>query len=244
MGLHDWLARAPGAHLGAVEKARMDEILPDLFGYHLVQVGRLGDVDLLGQSRVLHRLMVDIDGLDLPAPYPYISARASALPIESDSVDVLLLPHVLEFDAEPHEALREAFRVLVPEGHMLICGFNPGSPMGVLRWLYRRRGSAPWNSQFFGVGRIKDWLALLGFDVLQVSPCFIRPPVRSDRWLRRLDALFRLGNMTAPVLSGAYLMVARKRITTMTPIKTRWKPGRRLVGVGLAEPSARVSNGD
>lgn len=244
LDLHGWMSRGPGMHLADVECARLTEILPDLFGYHLVQVGRLGDVDLLSQSRILNRSIIDIDCVMAQAPYPFAHGTASALPVESDSVDVVVLPHVLEFDSEPHAALREAFRVLVPEGHLLIFGFNPRSLMGLWRPFRSRRGTAPWNGQFFGINRIKDWLALLGFDVLQVSPCFIRSPFQDERWLRTLDTIARLGNLTAPVLSSAYLMVAKKRLMKMTPIKTRWRPKRRLVGVGLAEPSARVVNGD
>lgn len=242
--LHGWISRGPAVQLADVECARLGEILPDMFGYHLVQVGRLGDVDLLSQSRILNRSIVDIDCVMAPAPYPFVHGSASALPLESDSVDVVVLPHVLEFDSEPHAALREAFRVLVPEGYLLILGFNPRSSMGLWRLFRRRLGKAPWNGQFFGVNRIKDWLALLGFDVMQVSPCFVHSPFRSQHWLRTLDTISRLGNLTAPVLSNVYLMVAKKRVMKMTPIKTRWRPSRRLVNVGLAEPSARVVDGD
>lgn len=243
-GLHDWLSRPPGKYLAELEQAQMNGILPDLFGYHLLQVGHLGQVDLLGQSRILHRSIIDIDACRFPASYPQFVGTASTLPVESDCVDVVILPHVLEFDPQRHETLRESFRVLVPEGHLLICGFNPRSLMGVSRIARRRRGLAPWHGHFLGVSRLKDWLALLGFDVIQVTPCFINSPSANQRWLERLDAFWRFGNRTASVFSGAYVMVARKRVTRMTPIKTRWRPERRLVGVGLAEPSARVVEGD
>ncbi len=242
--LHEWLERPPGRTLAELEQTRMDAILPDLFGYHLLQVGHLGRIDLLGQSRILHRSIVDIDDFGLTSAYPQFRGTASALPVESDAVDVVLLPHVLEFDRQPHEALRESFRVLVPEGHLLITGFNPRSLMGMMRFARRGRGVAPWRGHFLGVSRLKDWLALLGFDVMQVSPCFIHSSSKNQRWLERLDAFWRFGNRTAGVFSGAYVVVARKRVTTLTPIKTRWRPERRLVGVGLAEPSARVVKGD
>lgn len=243
-GLDAWLERPPGKLLAEVERAQMEQILPDLFGYHLLQIGHLGQVDLLSHSRILHRCIVDIDGAGRLGPYPQVRGTPASLPVESDSVDVVVLPHVLEFDPERHEALREAFRVLVPEGHLLIGCFNPRSIMGVWRLAKRRGGLAPWRGHFLAVSRLKDWLALLGFDVLTVNPCFIDTPLQNQRLLERLDAFWRFGNRTAPVFSGAYVMVARKRITTMTPIKTRWRPTRRVVGVGLAEPSARVADSE
>lgn len=243
-GLHDWLERPPGRQLAELERARMEAILPDIFGYHLLQVGHLGRVDLLSHSRILHRCVVDIDDIGVSGPYPQVRGTPGALPVESDSVDLVVLPHVLEFDPRRHEALRESFRVLVPEGHLLISGFNPKSVTGVLRLARKRSDLAPWRGHFLAVNRLKDWLALLGFDVLRVNPCFIDSRVQNQRLLERLDAFWRFGNRTAPVFSGAYVMVARKRITTMTPIKTRWRPKRRLVGVGLAEPSARVADSE
>ncbi len=243
-GLHEWLSRPPGKVLAQVEQARMNEILPDLFGYHLLQVGHLGEVDLLGQSRILHRSIIDVDACGISGLYPKFRGVASMLPVESDCVDVVILPHVLEFDPHRHETLRESFRVLVPEGHLIICGFNPRSLMGLSRIARRRRGLAPWHGHFLGVGRLKDWLSLLGFDVMQVTPCFINSSTTHQRWLERMDAFWRFGNRAASVFSGAYVMVARKRVTRMTPIKTRWRPERRLVGVGLAEPSARVVDSD
>lgn len=243
-GLHDWLSRPPGKYLAELEQSRMNEILPNLFGYHLLQVGHLGEVDLLGQSRILHRSIVDIDDCGISAPYLQFRGNASALPVESDCIDVVVLPHVLEFDPQRHETLRESFRVLVPEGHLLVCGFNPRSLMGVSRIARRRRSLAPWRGHFLGISRLKDWLALLGFDVMEVTPCFINSSVANQRWLERLDAFWRFGNRTASVFSGAYVMVARKRVMRITPIKTRWRPERRLVGVGLAEPSARVADSD
>ncbi|MDX1527677.1 MAG: methyltransferase domain-containing protein [Gammaproteobacteria bacterium] len=243
-GLNDWLSRPPGKYLAELEQARLNDILPDLFGFHLLQVGELAEMDLLSQSRILHRSIIDIDGGGAGAPYPKFRGAASMLPVESDSVDVVILPHVLEFDPQRHETLRESYRVLVPEGHLIICGFNPRSLMGVWRIARRRRGPAPWRGHFLGVGRLKDWLALLGFDVMQVSPCFITSSSANRRRLERLDAFWRFGNRSASVFSGAYVMVARKRVTRITPIRTRWRPERRLVGVGLAEPSARVVDGD
>ena len=217
----------------------LGRILPDLFGYHLLQVGRLGQRDLLTGSRILNRLVVELDGRPAANAYPAILGRAVALPVESDSVDVVLLPHILEFEDEPHEALREASRVLVPEGHLVICGFNPWSLLGVWRLALKGTGAMPWCGHFLGANRIVDWLALLGFDVLGIDACFLRPPFRAPRLLERLDFIERAANARLPVLGGAYVALARKRVTTLTPIRTRWKPRRRLMAVGLAEPSVR-----
>ena len=237
--LYEWLSCGPGGLIADAESRHLERILPDLFGYHLVQVGHLGSRDVLSQSRILNRMVVEIDQAPPPAGYASIRARADALPIESDSVDVVLLPHVLEFELEPHQALREASRIVVPEGHIVVCGFNPISLTGLWRLALRRTGSAPWSGRFVGVNRIKDWFALLGFDILGLDGYFIRPPVRSPRLLSRLDCFERAAHPRLPILGAAYVVHARKRVTTLTPIRPRWRPRRRLAAVGLAGPAAR-----
>lgn len=242
--LHEWFARVPGSLIVDAEVDELNRMLPDLFGYHLLQVGRLGEADLMAQSRILHRHEVRIDDSTVCAPrYSTVRGLARSLPIESHSVDVLILPHVLEFEDDPHAALREVFRVLVPEGHLIIFGFNPWSLLGFWRLVLRRRAVMPWRGSFLGHNRIKDWLALLGFDVLSKSSVFFRPPFRNERILSRLRCLDAAGRK-APYLSGAYMLVARKRVSTLTPIRPVWRPRRRLAEVGLVRPSVRAANGE
>lgn len=236
--LNDWFCVTPGRLVLEAELEQVNQVLPNLFGYHLVQVGAWGNLDMLGASRVLNRVIVAVDGEVVSANYPISYGSATALPIASDTVDVVILPHVLELEARPHEALRESERILVPEGHVLIAGFNPWSMMGLWRFALRRRRSLPWSGQFFGLNRIKDWLALLGFDTVSTHTYFFRPPVGNERLMERLRAVELSGRRGWPYLAGAYLIVAKKRVTTLTPVKPRWRARRRLVSVGLAEPSA------
>ena len=241
-GINEWFAQMPGTLLLDSEVEIFSRTLPDLFGYHLLQVGRLGDTDMLGASRILNRMVVDIDGTDGPSAYATIRGSAHALPVDSDSVDVVILPHVLEFEETPHEALREAQRVLVPEGHVVIAGFNPWSLMGVWRMMLHRSRAAPWSGHFLGLNRIKDWLALLGFDVTQVESLFFRPPFKNVRLMERLGGVEPIGKRFAgSVGAGAYVLVGKKRVSTLTPIKPGWSARRRLVSVGIVEPTARVA---
>ncbi len=241
--LHAWFSRVPGREIANEQIAHLDRLLPNLFGYHLLQVGRLADLDLLSQSRILYRNVVEIDGQEHSHAYPVVHGTATALPVESDSIDVVVLPHILEFEAHPHEALRESARVIVPDGHLLICGFNPWSMLGCWRYLKRRQQAVPWRGRFVALTRLRDWLALLGFDVLSQDACFFKPPFGNERLLKRLDFLDKIGSRMPAYFCGAYLLLARKRVTTLTRVRSRWRPRRRLTSVGLVGPSARVADG-
>ncbi len=245
MALDEWFTRVPGSLIIEGELASLNRTLPDLFGYHLLQVGNVPGVDLMSQSRILSRCVVETTPQSASiVDYPCVRGLASSLPIESDSVDVALLPHVLEFEPDPHAALRESFRILVPEGHLIILGFNPWSLLGFWRVLLARGGQMPWSGSFLSHNRMKDWLALLGFDVLSMEPVFFRPPFRNEQVLNRLRFMDVAGGKAASYFSAAYVLVARKRMSTLTPIRPRWRPRRRLAGVGLVRPSVRNRHGE
>lgn len=242
--LRDWFADILGSTLLEQEQAALDSVLQDLFGYYLLQLGWVAQRDVLAESRIRMRVVMDVDpprGVD----YPYARAMPEQVPVRSDSLDVVVLQHTLEFSRDPHEVLREVDRMLIPEGHVVIVAFNPWSCWGLWRLLRRRRNRrAPWCGRFLSVTRMKDWMGLLGFDTVKVVPLFFRPPIRHEGVMRRLGFLDKAGARAWPLLSGVNIVVAQKRVATLTPIKIRrWRLNRGLV-VDVAKPtSGRVVNG-
>jgi SAM-dependent methyltransferase len=233
--LRAWYASPLGRTLLACEQAELDRVLPNLFGFYLVQVGAVMDEYLLGSSKVRLQVVLDRDWpvartTPLPGPVLGVYAHGGMLPVQSDSIDVVVLPHTLEFEPEPHETLREVERILVAEGHVVILGFNPWSIWGLWRLVrWKRKEHPPWSGTFRGILRIKDWLALLGFDVVLSRSAFFRPPLHHAGMMRRLLWLERLGTRFWPYLGGVYIIVARKRVVTLTPIRPRWRPRRSLL---------------
>ncbi len=237
--LRGWYNRPVGRLLLEQERAQLDRILPTLFGYHLLQVGMLLGDDLLSGSRVSHCVVLDAD-YESETLKPGLNAYPDALPIASDSIDVVVLPHTLEFDRDPHQILREVERVLIAEGHVVVLGFNPLSLWGAWRLLLRRRNQPPWNGDFLTRTRIKDWMALMGFDLISLDPHSFRPPIQRKGIMKKLQFMEKLGPRLWPRLSGAYILVAQKRVTTLTPLKPRWRPRRSLIGE-LLPPATRTS---
>ncbi|MCW8827629.1 MAG: class I SAM-dependent methyltransferase [Gammaproteobacteria bacterium] len=240
--LRRWYQSPLGKMVEQEELGLMAQVLPNLFGYHLLQAGAPMGVDMLASSRIVHRLILD----DVPseagegsAPLGRLVGRSDQLPLQSDSLDVLLLPHTLEFAEHPHEVLREAERTLIPEGHLVILVFNPLSLFGLRRLFTGWRDDPPWNGHFYSALRIRDWLALLGFDTVLVRNYFYRPPLQNPRLMRPLEPIERLARRLCSPLGGGYILVAKKRVATLTPIKPRWRSRRRLLPVGAAEPTAR-----
>lgn len=235
-GLQEWYRTPLGRTVEQGELAVVRDCLTTLFGYHLLCVAPPWQDSPLQSSRVRHRIV------QTPETVPHRTGLLSAndaWPVASDSLDVILLPHVLEFALEPHQILREAERCLIPEGHLVIVGFNPWSFWGLRSRLTRWRGRLPWCGRFLGVSRLRDWLALLGFDTLAVQPLCYRPPVNHAGVLARtafLDPLEEIGYLPG---NAGFLLLARKRVVGMTPLRPRWRPRRRFLSPGMIEPTRR-----
>jgi SAM-dependent methyltransferase len=263
--LPQWLRSPVGQVLLEWEERHLDHAVADLFGFHALQLG-LPELDALRANRMPHRwLAVESagseevpaasDGEDAGSPQPAEAGDArprvhvvspptlrcnfDALPFGAATLDLVVLPHALELARDPHLALREVERVLVPEGRAIIVGFNPASLWGVRQRLGRmRRKVAPRSSselflphagEFVGYRRLRDWLRLLSFEVEAGRfGCYV-PPVRSSRWLARFGWMERAGEHWWPVFGALYYIVAVKRVR-----------GMRLVGLIRNDARAKV----
>ncbi len=240
--LKKWYQRPFGQLLASAEQKELDQILPNLFGYHLLQIG-IGGHGLMSASRILHRVVMTIETEesgehDSVAKDSEIKGYPESMPIAPDSVDALLLNHALECADDPHQVLRESERILVPEGNIVIMGFNPISLWGLLRLLKFRSKRVPWCCRVLTIRRIRDWLALLGFEVTLSRQFFFRPPVQHQGIMSRLQCLESWGARWWPFFGSVYVLTARKKVSTMTPLKPRWRPRRSLVS-GLADTASR-----
>ncbi len=214
--LQDWYQTPLGQYLLEKERAYLDDVTPDIFGFHALQLGMPG-VDLLRESRIAHKMRVATLG------EPDLYAKCHELPIATQSVDLVVLPHVLEFAGEPHAILREVDRVMMPEGRLVIVGFNPWSLWGLRSSLGYSRDQHPWNGRFLSLLRVKDWLALLGFDVSAGRLIAYAPPFDSDKVRRRFGFMEPAGDRWWAVGGAVYLLQAIKRVRGMRLITPAWQ---------------------
>ena len=237
IGLHRWFDSPPGRYLLAWEQQQYDELVADIFGYHAVQLGMSG-LQGLRANRMPHRwLALGLEESRLPpepgapVPAPDLLAYPVALPFDAASIDLVLLPHALELSVDPHAALREVERVLVPEGRVVISGLSPWSLWGLRQRrarLYQRFHAGgelylPDVGEFIAPGRMRDWLRLLNFEVDSLSFGCYRPAVGQTRWLDRFDWMDGLGARWWPILGAAYTVVAVKRVHGMRLMAPPWR---------------------
>ena len=220
----DWFATPLGRYLLEREQAYFDKAVADVFGYNAFQLGLAG-IDLLRASRILLKCRVDVDST------AGLRADFRDLPIASNSVDLVLLPHVLEVSDNPHQILREVARVLMPEAHVVIACFNPWSLWGLRRAFGRKKGY-PWRGRFIHLTRLKDWCALLGLEIVAGQMACYVPPCTTEKWLARFAFMDAAGDRWWPIGGSVYFLQAVKRVHSMRVIMPRWserlKPAKSL----------------
>jgi SAM-dependent methyltransferase len=239
-----WFEEQPGSLLLEQECEVLERLLCDRFGYFLLQVGLGAHRErLLKSCRVRSCLVVD-SGFD-PASCEGADFRGDPLrlPVASDSVDAILLPHTLDFSPDPHQVLREVERVLIPEGRLIVTGFNPWGMWGLWRLFGWRSRKIPWCGRFISLRRLCDWLSLLGFEVEVTETLMYRPPIRNTAVMERLQLLERLGRRFWPQMSSGYVIQAVRRVLPLTPVGPAWKKRGPLFGGRVVEPTTRSSSG-
>ena len=229
--LSAFLRSPPGRYALAWEEQHLNACVADIFGYHALQLG-MPEIDALRENRMPLRFCASDRLLDARLHHGdgehdkvAVINRYEELPFASASIDLVVMPHILEFAHEPHQVLREVDRVLVPEGQVVISGFNPGSLWGLRQGLARVGMSAylPRNGQFIALPRLKDWLKLLSFEVNRGRFGCYAPWARSERWLARWRFMEKAGDRWWPVLGSVYLLTAVKRVRGMRQIGPAWK---------------------
>ncbi len=222
----EWFASPLGQYVLEADHRYFDATVADLFGFHALQIG-LAPLSFLRSSRITHRATLDWENK------ADIVSDADALPFGADTFDVVALPHALEFVLQPHDVLREVYRILRPEGQVVIAGFNPFSLFGSRRY-FGRETLPPWNAAMISLYRMKDWLTLLGFDVVGGALGAYALPTQNPKWLNRVQWMDRAGDRWWPIAGGTYYLHAVKRVANVRLIRPEWneKTRRRRAAVG------------
>lgn len=232
-----WFSGAAGERLLAAQQQVLDEITPCIFGYHAAQVCAVRPQSLLGASRILNRVLVATGEEALPGAQ--VQASPHRLPFAADSLDLLVLHHCLDFEDDPHQVLREAARTVIPGGALVVVGFNPWSLFGLLRLFRLGTPTAPWFARCIGANRVSDWLNVLDFRIDGLESGYHLPPLAGDAAVQRLGWLAYLGARWWPQSGMFYVLVARKSVAPLKPVR---RPERQVRPIAVGVPVAgRVS---
>ena len=238
INLDRWM-QSPGGHPALLwQQQQMDRLVADIFGFHALQLG-MRELAALRHNRMPHRWFAR-DVADAPDQAPGAAGPAALiceftdLPLAGQSLDLVVLPHTLEVASDPYACLREADRVLVAGGQVVITGFNAFSLWGARQALARLGGEPylPQSGELISPRRVRDWLRLLSFEVTAGAYGCWRPPLQTQHWLERWRFMDKAGERWWPMLGGVYVLVATKRVRSMRLVGKAWQPGAAKAHVG------------
>ncbi|MBY8236246.1 class I SAM-dependent methyltransferase [Vibrio fluvialis] len=221
---HSWSQLKNGQWVSESIQTRLDEWCPKLFGYHMLKLGGLSCELVSCNCNIQHQVQLDIQN-----PLHNVIADAYDLPFLEKSIDAVIVAHQLDYCNDPHRILREVDRVLIDDGYIIVTGLASLMP-----W---RKHNLPWSGRMFTPSRIKDWLGVLNYQVIECDQYALFPMQKYRplwTWLEN-----SLGECGAP-FGSLYFIVARKRTYPLKPIKPHWRIKRRLSPVGL---NYRVKSG-
>lgn len=221
----DFLKTPQGETLHAWESSQYDEFSADAFGREALQVGA-PQLDTLRANGITSQWLTsesydELDNRLLRPTLQTVQAESGWLPFPAESLDLVTLPHALDFAPSAHQTLREAARVLVPEGRLILTVFNPLS----LWWMRQKAVGAglrpylPTHTSPVPLYRLKDWLTLLGFEIDRGRFGVYSPSCHSLRNFERWKWLDKAGDRWAPHCANLIVLCAVKRL-----------PGMKLVG--------------
>ena len=166
-------------------------------------------------------------------------AKASAMPFADKTHNLIVLPHTLDFCDDPHAVLREVNHILLPQGCVVITGFNQVSMWGAVRLMMKGANRRPWNGRYRRIGQVQDWLSLLGFELVGAMMMAYQPPLQNEKWRRKLAFIEQAGARWWPGLGAVYVIIGRKKEISLSggvASRLRW----RQLLPDMAQPAARV----
>lgn len=237
---NQWLNKSPGQLVISTEKDILHEFLSGTYGKHVVLVG------VPEQARLIQTLDLPCHALLTPfsnhktADLKVVESGFYELPLASASVDLVILPHTLELVDNPRQLLAEACRIIKPEGHLILCGFNPYS-LWALTHLIRGRKTLPVSHSLLQ-GTLKKWLQLSDFELVKQSKALYSPPIESTRLLKKLQVFEWLGKKCHLPWGAVYVLMARAKIVPLTPVRLRWKQSIAGMRVPTSIPGPTIRN--
>ncbi len=233
-----WQSFTQGDSLHKACEAECNRLASRMFGYHLVKLGPLSDAIQLTDCSIRNQVT-----LHNGSAKPNVKALNTELPLQGNSVDAFFLTLELDFSADPHRMLREIDHSITCDGHILLCGLNPLSLSGIMKLLPLSRNNPLKQGRFFSPMRVKDWLQLLHYEIVEET-CFYYRNVFSNWTVPINDKTAGFASQhLSPYLGwsgAAYCILAKKQTIPMTKIKSKRRAARKFVPLSAANPANSV----
>jgi len=232
-----WLSRFLGARVLEAEQKILARIYAEQYGKYAVLIGVPSQYNLLTPKNFSHSILLG-PLVNHHKEIQVIESDFYNLPIVPGSVDLVIMPHALDFIDNPHRLLLEACRIVKPEGDIIIMGFNPWSFWGLKKYVSKTK-ACPWNGNFLTPIKVIEWLKLADFQIIQQEMLFFRPPLSSEKNFNKLKFLEWIGHKCFTPFGAIYTLIAKAKVVPLMPIKSSWKQKLSPLSASFSGPSLR-----
>lgn len=218
-----------GEELKSLYEEQLSPVVQQCFGYHLVKLGNLSQSMQLTSCKINHQISHTSSHIESSG----VVSSPNQLPYAEKSIDSFVLIHELDFAQDPHQVLREIDHCLIPNGKLILVGFNPFSPAGVARFLPISKTNPIKQARFFSRSRVNDWLSLLGYEICEQQR-FLFADFAFGKQLRKSKPWHPFLQRYFSFFASVYIIVGKKREIPLSPIKPKWKPVTNFSPVGAS----------
>jgi SAM-dependent methyltransferase len=236
--LMDWFSTPLGRSIVSAEQRVLADFLPRCFGYHLLQIGGPAEKDLTYASPILHKVRCSED-ITQRFVGDTVQAGFETIPFQAESVDVLLVSHVLEYVDQPKAFLSDLSHLLVPGGYLIVCAFNPYSLWGIAKNFTQALAPLPWQGKFVSSGKVKRWLQQCDLTFAAHKSMIFRPPLIQQSSFNRWLFFEAVGQLCWPFCGGVYMLAMKKQMVPMQPIIEPLRKTKSPLGSAYPEPTRR-----
>lgn len=241
VALNKWYQQPIGAALLQSELAGLSKVLPQIFGYYIMQMGsQTSNSEVLATSHIHNRIIINPDTTSpLIDDSLVVQCQLDELPFLPESIDAVVMFHALDFAQQPKLILKEIYTTLMFNGYAIIFGFNPYSLWGISSPWQKKPKEMPWLSNWISPGHMRQWLIEVGFSIGDYKTFYFRPPSNNPEQLFFLESI---GQMFWPYCGASYMFIAQKTITPLTPIRPLFSLAKHLkTAKALPKPTTRTS---
>lgn len=237
--IEKWYKTPLGLELLKSEQKALDNVLPKLFGYYIAQIGGpslVNKKDIFSETSIHNHIVVNPSDSSFGNSIP-VKCDLKALPFLSESIDVVVLFHVLEFIKDPETLLQEISRSLVNGGTLIVLGFNPYSLWGIKKFFQKKKDI--WDGNWISPGKMHALLVKVGFYTGDYQSFYFRPPSANEKMM----FLEGLGQIFWSYCGASYMYVAKKTSEAITPIVSFpevEKSG--IVADSIPKPTSRITD--
>lgn len=231
--LENWFKTSLGQLLLQDEEAELSKIITHYFGYHLLHGGAINYSESLSLSPIRHKVYLELHPSSVSPLKGMVKTNIHHLPFLEGSIDLAILSHVLEFEKSPEAVLKEITYTLIPNGYLIIFGFNPYSLWSFYGKLFKRH-SLPWKGKFLSVRQLRSWLKENHCIIDDYKTFSFDLPIENQKMRENFSLIKSIGKTCWPTNGAVYCLIARKEIATLTPVQIPW----RRQGVPLSKKQA------